>query len=118
MAYIVALVLCFSAIILLAMPVIKRSYPNANQNDLEERINNLRWEQDQIYEDIQSLVLDHEIENISEPEYTAKLQQYRTDAAAKISQEEHLKRQRKVIAEHLESQVYITRQNIRYRQDK
>ena len=69
MAYIVAFILCISAIVVLAVPMIRRSHSNINRNHLEQQINNLQWDQEQIYDDIKSLVLDHDIENISETEY-------------------------------------------------
>ena len=118
MGYIVALILCISAIVVLAVPIIRRSHLNTNRNDLEQQINNLRWDQEQIYDDIKSLVLDHDIENISEPEYLEKFQQYRTNVAEKIRQEDQLKRQRVAIQKYLETQVDVARQNIRGMQDK
>ena len=118
MAYIVAFILCISAIVVLAVPMIRRSNSNINRNHLEQQINNLQWDQEQIYDDIKSLVLDHDIENISETEYLAKFQQYRTIAAEKIRQEEQLKRQRIVLQKHLESQVDVARHNIRGMQNK
>ena len=91
MAVVVGLTFAFLAIVALAWPVIMRRRSRAAQEAPPDAIQEALRRRDRVYDDIRTLILDHELGNVPDDEYERKLAAFRIDAARAIRDLEQLR---------------------------
>ena len=84
MAVVVGLTFAFLAIVALAWPVLKRRRSRVTQEAPPDAIQEALRRRDRVYDDIKTLILDHELGNVPGDEYAQKLAAFRIDAARAI----------------------------------
>lgn len=84
MAVVVGLTFAFLAIVALAWPVLRRRRSHATKQAPPDAIQEALRRRDRVYDDIKTLILDHELGNVPADEYAQKLAAFRIDAARAI----------------------------------
>ena len=111
MAFILGLSFAFLAILLLAWPVLRRSRAAPDTTPSQGPLSEVALRRSRIYDDIKTLVLDHELGNIPDQEYEEKLAAYRIDAARAIRDQEQLQQAQASLEDALESEVLELRRS-------
>ena len=111
MAFFLGLSFAFLAILLLAWPVLRRSRAAPNTVPSQDPLSEVALRRSRIYDDIKTLVLDHELGNIPDQEYEEKLAAYRIDAARAIRDQEQLHQAQASLEDDLEREVLELRRS-------
>ena len=111
MAFILGLSFAFLAILLLAWPVLRRSRAAPDATPSPDPLSEVALRRSRIYDDIKTLVLDHELGNIPDQEYEEKLAAYRIDAARAIRDQEQLQQVQATLEDALEREVLELRRS-------
>ena len=85
MAYILTIFLTLISLCILAIPILKRK--NSNTPDLHglgSVISDMDNAQTRLHEGVKSAILDHELGNISDEEYTRQIREYRLETARSL----------------------------------
>lgn len=105
MAVVVGLTFAFLAIVALAWPVLRRRRSRAAQEAPPDAIQEALRRRDRVYDDIKTLILDHELGNVPADEYAQKLAAFRIDAARAIRDLEQVRQAGAEQDDELESEV-------------
>ncbi len=111
MAFILGLSFAFLAILLLAWPVLRRNRAAPDATPSQAPLSQVALRRSRIYDDIKTLVLDHELGNIPDQEYEEKLAVYRIDAARAIRDQEQLQQAQATLEDDLEREVLELRRS-------
>ena len=74
-----------------------------------DSLKDVKWLQQQVYDEIKTLILDHDLGNIPPEEYDEKLGAYRIQAADLLRQEEQFLQDLKYVEEEIEDRVLALR---------
>ena len=111
MPFILGLSFAFLAILALAWPILRRrrseAAPDAMRDDLQEAVRR----RDRVYDDIKTLMLDHELGNVPDKEYAEKLAAFRIDAARAIRDLEQVRQSSLQVGDELEDEVLALRRS-------
>lgn len=111
MAVVVGLTFAFLAIVALAWPVLMRRRSRAVQVAPHDAIQEALRRRDRVYDDIKTLILDHELGNVPGDEYAQKLAAFRIDAARAIRDLEQVRQAGAEEDESLENEVLELRRS-------
>ena len=101
--------LALASIALLARPFLRRPQPASLPSSSLDSLKNVQWQQQQVYDEIKTLILDHDLGNIPSQEYDEKLGAYRLQAADLLRQEEQLLHEVRYLEEEIENRVLALR---------
>ena len=90
MAYFLGLLLALVSIALLARPILRREQTTSGHSESMEFLEDVQWLHQQVYDEIRTLILDHELGNIPSEEYEDKLGNYRLRAADLLRQQANI----------------------------
>jgi hypothetical protein len=90
MAYFLGLILALVSIALLARPLLRRQQATSGPALSLESLEDVQWRHQQVYDEMQTLILDYELGNIPSDEYEEKLGGYRLQAADLLRQQDQL----------------------------
>ena len=74
-----------------------------------DSLKGVQWQQQQVYDEIKTLILDHDLGNVPPEEYDEKLGAYRLQAAELLRQEELLLHEVKYLEKEIEDRVLALR---------
>ncbi len=111
MAVVVGLTFAFLAIVALAWPVLMRRRSRAVQEASPDATQEALRRRDRVYDDIKTLILDHELGNVPGDEYAQKLAAFRIDAARAIRDLEQVRQAGAEEDESLENEVLELRRS-------
>ena len=111
MPVVVGLTFAFLAIVALAWPVLRRRRSRATQEAPPDAIQEALRRRDRVYDDIKTLILDHELGNVPDYEYAQKLAAFRIDAARAIRDLEQVRQTGAEEDDDLESEVLELRRS-------
>ena len=110
MAILIGLLLALALIVVLARPVLRRDGGVSGDMSSPDFLEASRRQQ-QIYDDIKSLILDHELGNVPPQEYQERLETYRLQAANALREQEQLRHTLSRQEEELEDQALELRRS-------
>lgn len=90
MALFIGIALALVSIALLARPMFSREQTAPRSASDPNPLQDVQWRQQQVYDDIKTVILDHELGNIPPEEYEEMLGTYRLRAADLLRQQEQL----------------------------
>ena len=110
MAYLLGFLLALASIALLARPFLRRQMqagpmPSSSVDSLKD----VQWLQQQVYDEIKTLILDHDLGNVPSEEYDEKLGAYRLQAADLLRQEKQLLHELEYLEKEIEDRVLALR---------
>ena len=91
MPVVVGLTFAFLAIVVLGWPILRRRRSRATRAAPPDAIQEALRRRDRAYDEIKTLILDHELGNVPDDEYERKLAAFRIDAARAIRDLEQLR---------------------------
>ena len=109
MAYFLGLLLALVSIALLARPILRREQTASSPALSLESLEDVQWRLQQVYDEIKTLILDHELGNIPSEEYEEKLGDYRLRAADFLRQQEQLQQELASLEGEIEDTVLALR---------
>ena len=109
MAYLLGFLLALVSIALLARPFLRQRQPASMPSSSLDSLKNVQWRQQQVYDEIKTLILDHNLGNVPSEEYGEKLGAYRIQAADLLRQEEQLLHETKYLEKEIEDRVLALR---------
>lgn len=109
MAYFLGLLLALVSIALLAWPILRRKQTASSSTLSLDSLEDVQWRQQQVYDEIKTLILDYELGNIPPEEYEERLGAYRLRAADLLRQQEQLRHELTYLEEELEDSVLALR---------
>ena len=109
MAYLLGLLLALVSIALLARPILRREQAASSPAMSLESLEDVQWRHQQVYDEIKTLILDHELGNIPSEEYDNKLGDYRLRAADLLRQQDQLLQMLTSLEEEVEDRVLALR---------
>ena len=110
MAVFIGLLLALALMVVLARPVLRREVQASGDISSPDFLEVSRRQQ-QIYDDIKSLILDHELGNVPPREYRERLETYRLQAANALREQEQLRQTLSGQEEDLEDQALELRRS-------
>lgn len=111
MDYFLGLLLAVGAIALLARPILRRGQTGSGSASTPDSLEDVQWRQQQIYDEIKTLILDHELGNIPSEEYEERLGTYRLRAADLLRQQEQFQHQVRYLEDEIEDRVLALRRS-------
>ena len=109
MAYFLGFLLALVSIALLARPILRREQTASSTASSLESLEDVQWRHQQVYDEIKTLILDHELGNIPSEEYGEKLGDYRLRAADLLRQQEQLLHELTSLEDEIEDRVLALR---------
>ena len=109
MAYLLGFLLALVSIALLARPFLRQRHPVSIPSSSFDSLKDVQWQQQQVFDEIKTLILDHDLGNIPPEEYDEKLGTYRIQAADLLRQEEQFLQDLKYLEEEIEDRVLALR---------
>jgi hypothetical protein len=109
MAYFLGFLLALVSVALLARPILRRERVASSPASSLESLEDVQWQHQQVYDEIKTLILDHELRNIPSEEYEEKLGDYRLRAADLLRQQEQLLHELTSLEDQLEDRVLALR---------
>ena len=109
MAYLFGFLLALVSIALLARPILRRGQTTSSPTLSLESLEDVQWRHQQVYDEIKTLILDHELGNIPPEEYEEKLGDYRLRAADLLRQQEQLLHELTSLEDGIEDRVLALR---------
>ena len=105
MPFFLGLSFAFVAILVLAWPILRRRRSEAARSAMPDELQEAVRQRDRVYDDIRTLVLDHELGNVPDLEYTEKLAAFRMEAARAVRDLEQLEEAGSRLDDDLENEV-------------
>jgi len=109
MAHFLGLLLALVSIALLARPILRREQTASSPALSLESLEDVQWRHQQVYDEIKTLILDHELGNIPSEEYAEKLGDYRLWAANLLRQQDQLLHELTSLEDEIEDSVLALR---------
>lgn len=101
--------LALASIALLVRPFLRQMQAASMPSSSLDSLKNVQWQKQQLYDEIKTLILDHDLGNIPGEEYAEKLGAYRLQAAELLRQEEQLLNEVKYLEKEIEDRVLALR---------
>src|SRR3989304_1793116 len=111
MALFFALPLALVSIALLAWPLLRRGGPASGPISPPDSLEEVRRRQQQIHQEIQTLILDYELGHVPQEEYENELSAHRLKAAYALREQEQLQEALALLEEELESRALELRKS-------
>ncbi|MBF8266737.1 MAG: hypothetical protein HW388_245 [Dehalococcoidia bacterium] len=111
MALFLALPLALLSMVLLAWPILRRGRPASGPISPLDPLEEVRRRQQQIYEEIQTLILDHELGNVRHEEYEEELRALRLKAAHALQEQDQLQQAMARLEEEMENEALELRKS-------
>ena len=109
MAYFVGLLLALVSIALLARPILRRQQTATGTASSLESMQDVQWRLQQGYDEIKTLILEHELGSVPSAEYDDKLGEYRLWAADLLRQQDQLLHELTSLEEEMEDSALALR---------
>lgn len=111
MALFFALPLALLSILLLAWPIVRRGRPASSPFSPLDPLEEVRRQQQRIYEEIQTLILDYELGNVHHEEYEEELKAHRLRAAYALREHDQLQQALARLEDELENKALELRKS-------
>ena len=105
----IGILLTLVSIALLARPILRQAQTASNSSLSLDSLKEVQWQNQQVYDEIKTLILDYELGNVPPEEYNEKLGAYRLQAGSLLRQQEELLHEAEDLEDEIEDTVLALR---------